>query len=80
MRECSGARSDEINREHWGADGAVAVSRFRIRRALLLWAAAGAMLFGGGLTAHAQIDTGRQVHYQRHDGDLYGGPVGWCGS
>ena len=56
MRECSGARSDEINREHWGADGAVAVSRFRIRRALLLWAAAGAMLFGGGLTAHAQIE------------------------
>ena len=55
MRECSGARSDEINREHWGADGAVAVSRFRIRRALLLWAAAGAMLFGGGLTAHAQV-------------------------
>ena len=55
MRECSVARSDEINREHWGADGAVAVSRFRIRRALLLWAAAGAMLFGGGLTAHAQV-------------------------
>ena len=57
MRKCSGARSDEVDREHWGADGAVAVSRLRIRRALLLWAAAGAMLFGGGLTAHAQVTT-----------------------
>ena len=57
MRKCSGARSDGIDCEHWGADGAVAVSRFRIRRTLLLWAAAGAMLFGGGLTAHAQVTT-----------------------
>ena len=57
MRNWLGARSDEVDREHWGADGAVAVSRLRIRRALLLWAAAGAMLFGGGLAAHAQVTT-----------------------
>ena len=57
MRKCSGARSDEINRERWGADGAATVTRLCIRRTLLLWAAAGAMLFGGGLAAHAQVTT-----------------------
>ena len=57
MRKCSGARSDEVDCEHWGADGAATVTRLCIRRTLLLWAAAGAMLFGGGLAAHAQVTT-----------------------
>ena len=57
MRKWRGARSDGIDCANRGAGGAVTISRLCIRRTLLLWAAAGAMLFGGGLAAHAQVTT-----------------------
>ena len=48
------AISGESDREGRGAGGAVTVSRSRtLRRVLLPWVAAAAMLFGGGLAALA---------------------------
>ena len=45
----------EADREGRGAGGALTISRFRpFGRALLPWAAAAAMLFGGGLAAQAE--------------------------
>ena len=52
------AISGESDREGRGAGGAVTVSRSRtLRRVLLPWVAAAAMLFGGGLAALAQSIT-----------------------
>ncbi len=58
MRNTRCAMNPESDCEGRGAGGAVTVSRSRtLRNALLLWAAAGAMLFGGGLAAQAQSFT-----------------------
>ena len=58
MRNGRCAMNPEIDREGRGGGGAVTVSRFRLlRRVLLPWVAAAAMLFGGGLAALAQSFT-----------------------
>ncbi len=58
MRNARCAMNPEADREGRGAGGAVTVSCFRtVCRALLPWAAAAVMLFGGGLAAQAQSFT-----------------------
>ena len=55
MWNTRGAMSGASDRENCGHDGAVTVSCFStVCRALLPWAAAGAVLFGGGVAAQAQ--------------------------